>query len=153
MSELLTFDESRELFREGMEEMFERDPDGARSLLGLSSHGELEIPEWAERRGAWVGMLTRAVEVRCEHECDHEQRYAYLRFGLLVCANCMKERFADTKPREEWDCDICGAHADPFTVIEHKLAADGPFVLANGCVGCGELNVSLKLPPVPMSMN
>lgn len=149
MDELLRYEESAELWREKVEELIESDPDAARSMLGLSSDAYLELSEPLLRRGAWVGMLTRAIEVRCTQMCDHAERYAYMRFGLLCCEDCIESRFAEVKPRKGDDCDICGAHADPFVPIEHKIAEASIFVLAKACVACGELNASLQLPPGP----
>lgn len=145
---LLTYDEAATLWQESVEVMFEQDPDAARSLLGLSSDAPLELSEDLLRRGAWTGMLTRAVEVRCKHECDHDQRYGWLRFGLLVCRDCATERFAGLAPRGDDDCDVCGADARVFVAVEHRIG-DGPLVLARACVGCGELAHSLALPPGP----
>ena len=119
---LLTYDEAATLWQESVEVMFEQDPDAARSLLGLSSDAPLELSEDLLRRGAWTGMLTRAVEVRCKHECDHDQRYGWLRFGLLVCRDCATERFAGLAPRGDDDCDVCGADARVFVAVEHRSA-------------------------------
>ena len=150
--ELLTYDEAADAWRGIVEDLIDRDPDAARSLLMLPSDAPLAISDELLRRGAWVGMLTRAIEVRCVHECDHSERYAWLRFGLLVCRECVG-RFADLKPRGRDDCDICGGHAETFKPIEHRIGADGPFVLARSCVSCGVLEDSLTLPPVPVSLN
>jgi hypothetical protein len=149
---LLTYDESADIFELIVGEMADRDPDAARRFLGLGSDAEIVLTDSLLRRGAWIGQLTRAVEVRCVHECDHDRRYAHMRFGLLACGDCM-ERFSHLEPREDGDCDICGADAAVFVPVEHKIGADGPFVLARACVACGELDESLTLPPVPMSLN
>ncbi len=150
---LLTYDEAADIFRAWVDELIDQDPDAARSFLGLGSDAPLALSDSLLRRGAWVGMLTRAIEVRCAHQCDHSQRYAHLRFGLLTCADCMEARFADVKPREDNDCDICGGDAAVFVPIEHELKRAGVFVLARACVACGELEDSLALPPVPLSLN
>src|SRR5271165_1151160 len=102
-AELLTYDEAAELFREKVDELIDQDPDAARSFLGLGSDAPLVLSDSLLRRGAWVGMLARAVEVRCVHECDHSERYAWLRFGLFVCRECVG-RFADLQPRPGSDC-------------------------------------------------
>ena len=104
---------------------------------------------------AWVGMLKRAIEVRCERECDHTRRIAWLRCGLLACHVCMGERFADASPRDgaNPDCDVCGAAANHFALIEHKIGPDGPYIIADACDACVRLWESLRLPPVPMSLN
>lgn len=149
--QLLTLEEAAAMWREKVDELIERDPEAARSLLRLPSSAPLELPEALLWRGSWVGMLTRAIEVRCVHQCDHDQRYAYLRFGLLCCKDCIGERYADARPRADadGDCDICGAHADRFVYVRHEFVEASVMVIAKSCVGCGELAASLALPPGP----
>ena len=151
--DLLTYDEAADAFAGMVDELIDQDPDAARRFLGLGSAAPLVLSDSLLKRGAFVGMLTRAIEVRCEHECDHSERYAWLRFGLLTCRDCTASRFAELKPRNDDTCDICGADARVWVPIEHRIGADGPLVLARACVACGELEDSLKLPPVPISLN
>jgi hypothetical protein len=153
--ELLSYEEAEDLAREMLDELIDEDPDAARSLLLIGSSAPLVIPDGLLRRFARVGMLTRAVEVRCDRECDHfdRPRYAWLRFGILTCAECLREGvWADVKPREDanLDCDVCGADADPFYDVRHRLVGDQVMmVLARTCPGCGELHNSLVIPKGP----
>jgi len=152
---LLSYEEAADLARELFDELIDRDPDGARGLLGLPADAPIVIDEHLLRRLAWVGMLKRAIEVRCERDCGHSEQYAWLRFGILTCRKCAQEKFVDMPPRDGdgIDCDVCGASADPFAVIEHRIGRDGPWVLACACDACRHLWESLRLPPVPMSLN
>ena len=156
MTDLLTYDEAADTFRLFVDGLIDQDPDGARTFLGLGSDAPLVLSDSLLRRGAWVGMLTHAITVRCTHECEHDRRFAYLRFGVLACADCMEEW--ERRPREGdgLDCDICGADIgprSPFAEVEHLLKQLGVRVLARACVACGGLEESLTLPLAPMSLN
>ena len=111
--ELLSYDEAKALAREMLDDAIDSDPDGMRAQLRIASGAPVVVPDYLLRRAARVGMLTRAVEVRCVRECDHfdRPRFAWLRFGVLTCRECVKEGvWADVGPRDgaDVDCDICG---------------------------------------------
>ena len=149
--ELLSYEEALETARELFDDLIERDPDGARSMLRLPAYAPIVVADDLLRRAAWIGMLNRAVTVRCTRDCGHRQRYAMLAFGVLACRECIGSEYPDIEARRGDDCDVCGAHAHPFAKVEHQIG--DLFVLARTCDACGRLWESLKLPPVQMSMN
>ncbi len=150
---LLSYDEAQELAREMMDDAIDSDPDGMRAQLRIASGAPVVVPAGLLRRAARVGMLTRAVEVRCERECDHfdRPRYAWLRFGIVTCRECIEEKvWEDLGPREgaDVDCDVCGAPADPSYGLSHQLTGESVvMVLGRVCAGCAELHDSLVLAP------
>ena len=90
--ELLSYEEAEDLAREMLDELIDEDPDAASSLLLIGSSAPLVIPDGLLRRFARVGMLTRAVEVRCDRECDHLTVRGTRGCGcILTCAECLRE--------------------------------------------------------------
>jgi hypothetical protein len=154
----LTYEQAAAGFGEWVAELMDTDEGSARSLLGLSSRAPLVLSEALQKRGAFTWQLAAAV-AGCEHDCGHDERdrYAHLRFSLVSCRECMEGFHLRPRENDGLDCDICGRGLDPlatFAAIEHYYA--GPpklFVLARGCVPCGEVKGALMLPPVPLSQN